>query len=294
MIDIPSALQAKLDAGATTLCAVWRLTRLDGQVFGFTDHDETVSLSGLDCVPNTGLSGGELCSETGSSPARTALFGALDASILTDADLDNGVWDRAQLEVFQLDWSEPELYFQTFLGELGAVRRQGVGFEVDIAGASARLSQVIGRVFSKSCDAELGDSRCGIDLTNTQYAADLVVTQLITSRAFVCSGLESFEADAFRFGVVSWTSGENQDGRARVMAHRIISDEVVIELDRAPARAIAHGDQGQIVVGCDKQFATCQSKFSNQDRFRGCPHMPGNNVLVRSASSEAIQDGSAR
>ena len=32
---------AKLDSGATTLCRCWLITRSDGVVQGFTDHDET-------------------------------------------------------------------------------------------------------------------------------------------------------------------------------------------------------------------------------------------------------------
>ncbi len=40
MRTIPSALQAKLDSGVTTLCRCWIVTRRDGVVLGFTDHDE--------------------------------------------------------------------------------------------------------------------------------------------------------------------------------------------------------------------------------------------------------------
>jgi hypothetical protein len=37
---IPPALQARLDGGATTLARCWIVTRRDGVVQGFTDHDE--------------------------------------------------------------------------------------------------------------------------------------------------------------------------------------------------------------------------------------------------------------
>jgi len=33
--------------------------------------------------------------------------------------------------------------------------------------------------------------------------------------------------------------------------------------------------------GCDKSFATCRNKFSNSENFRGFPHMPGNDFIVR-------------
>ncbi len=68
MIDIPPPLQAKLDAGVTTLCWVWILTRRDGAKFGFTDHDQALELEGVSCAPASGFSHGDLRSETGGAP----------------------------------------------------------------------------------------------------------------------------------------------------------------------------------------------------------------------------------
>ncbi len=42
MRAVPAALQSKLDSGVTTLCRCWIVTRRDGVVQGFTDHDEDV------------------------------------------------------------------------------------------------------------------------------------------------------------------------------------------------------------------------------------------------------------
>ena len=45
---LPAALQAHLDGQATTTAQCWRLTRADGVVLGFTDHDETIRFDGTD------------------------------------------------------------------------------------------------------------------------------------------------------------------------------------------------------------------------------------------------------
>jgi len=34
-----AALQPHLDGGSTSLCRAWTITRTDGAVLGFTDHD---------------------------------------------------------------------------------------------------------------------------------------------------------------------------------------------------------------------------------------------------------------
>ena len=53
MRSIPSALQAKLDSGVTTLCRCWIITRNDGVTQGFTEHDEDVVLGDVTCRAGT-------------------------------------------------------------------------------------------------------------------------------------------------------------------------------------------------------------------------------------------------
>ena len=36
-----------------------------------------------------------------------------------------------------------------------------------------------------------------------------------------------------------------------------------------------------MTAGCDKRFATCREKFTNIPNFRGFPHMPGNDFVLR-------------
>jgi hypothetical protein len=48
MREIPEPLQEALDGGATRLARCWRLTRRDGVVMGFTEHDRALSFDGVD------------------------------------------------------------------------------------------------------------------------------------------------------------------------------------------------------------------------------------------------------
>ncbi len=59
MRSIPSALQAKLDSGATTLARCWIVTRRDGVVLGFTDHDSDLAVGGSTCRAATGFTASE-------------------------------------------------------------------------------------------------------------------------------------------------------------------------------------------------------------------------------------------
>ena len=48
---------------------------------------------------------------------------------------------------------------------------------------------------------------------------------------------------------------------------------------------IAVNDDFEIVAGCDKNFATCVSKFSNAINFRGEPHVPGSDKIFETAGT---------
>ena len=65
MRTIPSGLAAHLEGGATTLCHCWKLTRRDGQSFGFTDHDRDLVFAGVTFAARTGLEAAEVASELG-------------------------------------------------------------------------------------------------------------------------------------------------------------------------------------------------------------------------------------
>ena len=65
MRDIPAALATHLEGGATTLCRCWTLTRRDGLVLAFTDHDRSLSFDGVTFAAVTGLEAADATSEIG-------------------------------------------------------------------------------------------------------------------------------------------------------------------------------------------------------------------------------------
>ncbi|WP_306017206.1 DUF2163 domain-containing protein [Oceanicaulis sp. MMSF_3324] len=279
MIDIPPPLQAKLDAGATTLCWVWILTRRDGMTFGFTDHDQALKIEGVSCEPASGFSAGDLRSETGGAPARGAVFGQLDSGVITRSAIKSGVWDGAGLVLYRVDWSDPSLFWRAFTGELGEIRHGEQGFEAEVAGLGARLNRTIGRAFSRLCDAELGDARCGVDLGSEGRSVEARVAERITARAVRISGADSLEALELKNGVLHWPDEDWAD--QRIVLARTVGNDRIVELEGVLPEAVAPGQTVRLSLGCDKRFETCQGRFNNALNFRGCPHMPGNDALIR-------------
>ena len=55
MKQLSPSLQSHLDTGATTLAWCWRVTRGDGAVLGFTDHDRDLTFDGTTFEAATGF-----------------------------------------------------------------------------------------------------------------------------------------------------------------------------------------------------------------------------------------------
>jgi len=154
------------------------------------------------------------------------------------------------------------------------------------------LGQTIGRTFQASCDAALGDARCSVDLNAAAFKASGTVVSLSGDRGFAVSGLSSFVEGWFALGTLHWLTGANTGRKAEVLAHLTTGADVKITLLEAPIRPVAVNDTFDIFAGCDKRFETCQSKFANAANFRGFPHIPGQDTIIRYAAKGDANAGS--
>lgn len=170
MLSIPPAMQASLDAGVTTHAWCWRVTRVDAAVFGFTDHDRDLVFDGLTYRAGSGFGGADAETALGLAPSQTGLAGALDDAVLTEADLAAGLWGAARVECWRVDWADTDLRVLVSVGELGEIVRRDGRFEAELLGLAHRLERVTGRVFTRRCDAQLGDGRCGVSTAHPDLA----------------------------------------------------------------------------------------------------------------------------
>ncbi len=295
MRTIPPALQTKLDSGVTTLCRCWIVTRRDGVVQGFTDHDEDVVVGDVTCAAGTGLAGSEVSEQLGLAVQGMELSGALSDDALTEADLAAGRYDAAAIEVHLVDWSEPSLHVLLNKGVLGEVRREGAAFTAELRSLAHRLAEDTGRLYTATCSADLGDARCTVDLTGAAFHGSGAVATLAGAASFHPSGLDDFDDGWFTAGRLAFTSGANAGLAMEVKTHRVDLSGVSIELWQVMPEPIAEGDTFMVTAGCDKRFATCRDRFDNTVNFRGFPHVPGNDFIVSvPVTGKGGNDGGSR
>lgn len=290
MRTIPDVMAADLSDGVSTHAHVWRFTRRDEAQFAFTDHDRPLPFDALTCEPGTGLSAGVIEKSLGLGVDTASVSGALNSDAITEEDLARDLWDGARVDVYRVDWRDTARRVHLFAGRIGEVRRGAQAFEAELRGLQAQLNVPVGRVFSRFCDADVGDARCGVDLDVSAYRGEGVVTEIVSSAAFRASGLEAFADGWFSRGRLMWAEG----GQSEVAVHRQDGADAILEVLDSPGPALALGAAFVITAGCDKRFATCRAKFTNSANFRGFPHMPGNDALQAGPQNNDLLDGSSR
>lgn len=281
MRTIPSGLAAHLERGATTLCHCWKLIRRDGAVAGFTDHDRDLVIDGVICAARTGLEAAEATTELGFAVAGGDVSGALVSAGITEDDLAAGLYDDAAVETWLVNWTSPDERLLLDVATIGEIRRSDVAFVAELRGLMSRLDEERGRLYRATCSAELGDDKCRVDLASPANRAEAAVLRTDGALGLVSGTLAGFADGWFTGGTLVWLSGANAGLAAEIKSHRLIGAEAEFDLWQRAARTIAVGDAFRVTAGCDKRFATCGGKFANVPNFRGFPHMPGNDFVIR-------------
>jgi uncharacterized phage protein (TIGR02218 family) len=285
------ALQAHLQEGTTTLAWCWRIARSDGVTFGFTDHDQPLAFESTMFEPESGFAASELRSSNDLSVDAQDAEGVLRSDRITETDILDGRWDNAEVEVWRVNWQDASQRVLLRRGAIGQIRRGRLAFVAEVRSLAHVLGQTVGRTFQATCDAQLGDARCGVDLEDPSYRGNGTVTATLRDRTFTAAGLGDFESGWFALGTLTWTSGANAGRRAEVAGHSREADEVTVSLLEAPVRPMAIGDTLIIRAGCDKRLETCRTKFANAANFRGFPHIPGQDAVIRYATRDGGHEG---
>ncbi len=261
----------------------WRVTRRDGIVLGFTEHDVDILCDGTNFQAATGFTASQIQAGLGLSVDNFTASGALSSASITEADILAGRYDDATLELLWVNWSDPTQFLVVSRGNLGEITRQGLAFTAEFRSLSHRLNQKIGGTYQRTCGATLGDDKCRIDLSRGELRANATAQSAGTTRFVTVSGLSGFAADWFTHGKALFNSGANQGVAVEIKKHARTAGQDFLELWTPPPFTVSIGDTASVTAGCAKSFAACKNKFANQANFRGFPHIPGTDVITATA-----------
>ena len=292
MKSLPSGMQAHLDTGTTTMSWAWRITRTDGLVLGFTDHDVDLVFDGTNFDADAGLVASEIRASADMAVDTQDAQGVITSDRITETDILDGKWDNAAIEVFMVNWADTTQRTLRRRGTLGQIRRGRYSFIAEMRSITHILQQTVGRTFQSSCDAVLGDARCTINLETGAYKGTDAVGGVFDGRTFQSSALAGFASGWFSFGTITWTSGPNAGRKAEILNHTLSGSVATFTLLDVPVRPIGSGHGFTVRAGCNKAIATCAAKFANVPNYRGFPNIPGQDTVLRYASDASANDGS--
>ncbi|MBO6719157.1 MAG: DUF2163 domain-containing protein [Rhizobiaceae bacterium] len=283
--------QDHLQGTVTTLCYCWRLTRRDGTVLGFTDHDRPLTVDGTLFEPETGFTASEARAALGLGIDTVEMDGALSSDRVNEADIVDGLYDGATVQTLIVNWNATGEFAVLQQATVAKLTRIDSRFVAELEGPGRALDFVRGRTIERHCSAELGDARCSVNLATGEFSGSGEVVSSSSFDTVVVAGLDAFEQGWFANGVLTWTSGVRTGQTERVIDFRREAQGAVIVMWPAVSATPQAGDEFLIVAGCDKSFATCKAKFANAINFRGFPHLPGNDSAYAYVTADGEFDG---
>jgi len=253
-----------------------KITRKDGQIYGYTDHDLPLTVDSQLYVPAPGIKRTSLTTTTDDRVSNQEFASAwVDAP---EEDLLAGLFDDAVVETMLCSWDHPEYgTFTVDKGSLGVIQWTADGFRGDVQSHMRQLTRNIAFTYTASCRHQLfstfGPHKLGACTINkASYTFPGAVSVVSTDKLiFEVSGLT--QADGFcSAGTITWSTGANVGVVSPVKKHTV-GAVTTIELFLPTPYSIEVGDNFDITAGCDKTFATCKNKFNNVVNFGGFPHI---------------------
>ena len=264
-----------------TLADLYTITLINGTVKYYTDFDVDLVYGG-----NTYSSSGPTFVR---SKTRTTIgleVDTLDIEIYPKpTDLLNGLPMLAAGALGSFDGAYLKLdraYIgpvPTVIGTINIFSGTFADLEVARAGMKARINSDVAQfsiqmprnIYQANCLNSLFDADCG--LSRSSFAVAGTDSGGSSTTIIMCS--LSQPTSFFNMGYVVWNTGMLAGLKRTIKGYWQGSPgngnfAIYNPLPNAPAS----GDQMTLYPGCDKTLSTCQSKFSNQTKFRGMPFIP--------------------
>ena len=175
MKSLSVALKAHLDQTVTSVARIWEITRLDGNSFYVTDHDQDLSFGGQQYLSTSAISTSAFSADNALSVDTLEVSGADDA-VFTMDDFLCGLFNGSSVLISLVNWQDLTMGSMILRkGTMGEVTTSDTGtFTFEVRSLSQALQQDVNRKYQSSCDADLGDARCSINIFPTAVLRDTI------------------------------------------------------------------------------------------------------------------------
>lgn len=292
---LDSSFRAALTAQTSAIAWCWLIERKDGLAYGFTSCDIMLPIDGTPYQPYTGFAPTADTNIEGLEKNNSQeLGGLLTSEQISASDLLSGKYDNAVVTCFLVDITnlpesleetppeaegKPPKFLLQYKRAIASVTQTDLGFTLELRDDDWLLGTDIGKQTSKFCGHDLGDGRCGVDLT--PYTFNQSVTAITNRYKFNCDG--AFSVDQFSRGKLTFTSGLNQNLSRDVSKFK---ENNLITLWQPFPYSIAIGDTFTIIQGCGKTLYDCVVRYNNAINSDSEPHIPTSDQALNTPIDE--------
>lgn len=261
-------LAETLSENLTYLCRLWAITRVDGEVMRFTDHDKDITFGGEFYTSNNSFQATAVSNRINSAASDMDITVLLVDNQISYNDLKRGLYDSALTTVTMVNYKRLDLG--------GVPLAEGVLATIEfpnrfvatlrITGGVGKTERLLTEKYSTSCRAKFGDDRCKVDLDD--YTEAFTVDTSPHGQEFAASELTGEPNNRYARGFVTWLTGANTGTKTEVVTNIGGSVRLFIKTPYP----IQPGDDGTITRGCPKTLSACQG-YANVPNYRGEPYI---------------------
>ena len=179
---LPTALGTHYGTRKTTVAHALLVTRTDAEVYAFTSHDVSDTISSVVYSSRPGLKISQIVIAAGFDVGNLELETLHDGTVFTTADILGGVWRNAEWLIFRYNFESISDGVEPVLGgKFGEVTIKQNSVIVELRDIRQYFQQPVGSLTSKTCRYRLGVndgvfSRCPVRLDPPAWAATTAYT----------------------------------------------------------------------------------------------------------------------
>lgn len=278
MKSISTALSNHLDQEVTTLATCWKVVRRDGKEFYFTDHDRDLTIDGNVYEAESSYDRTAIKSSGDFSVDNLDVTGILDSEKISDQELRAGLFNRADVYIFVVNWASPtQGILRVRRGWFGEITLSGNGmFQTEIRGLAQALSHNWIEVYTAECRADFCDARCKLILADYEIDATVDVDSTTRDKLVLVSGFTP-PTQGLDYGTVRFLDGENAGRTVEIIGYDAATRTVT--LFEGVSYPIVAGTTLKVAPGCDRSLERCKF-YSNVVNRRAEDYVPGNDELM--------------
>lgn len=278
MKSISTALSNHLDQEVTTLASCWKIVRKDGVEFFFTDHDRDIVFDGDTYEAESSYDRTAIKSSADFSVDNLDVSGVLDSDKISDQELRAGLFNRADVYVFIVNWADPSQgALKVRRGWFGEVTLLGNGmFQTEIRGLAQALSHNWIEVYTAECRADFCDARCKLNIADYEIDSTVDVNSTTRDKLVLPVGFV-VPSQGLNYGTVRFIDGENAGRSIEIIGYN--AGTRTITLFEGASYPIMAGTEIKVSPGCDRSLTRCKF-YNNVVNRRAEDYVPGNDEMM--------------